>query len=743
MVQQQRTGTIAAAAVLCLLACGVTASAEVKRIIIVKMDGLPGWYLERALSEKDPATGKSRAPWFDYIFAQRGTRLTNFYTRGISLSVPSWSLLDTGQHLQIHGNVEYDRYTLRVYDYMNFFSFYVDFSRGNVADMPAVEVLDEAGVKLFADYYPFTAAYRNAQMFSRGANLGMLRTALTNTFQPARAQLLFDQWQAGFTMSPNVYKEMQRAVIERLDDPQIEYLDYFTGEFDHQAHLTMDRFTQQQAFNHIDRSLGQLWSAIQTSPLADETVLVAVSDHGMNTAEGIYSQSYDLVRFFSSLAGGAHHVVTNRVLQQEFKLAGLNPFVFKVITPSADSYYLKGQSEQYPTALLDLDGNERACVHLRNNQLNRIHMLLLGILSNKAQARAHANQAMEIIDSQRPRWEKALRELREEISRLEGRRDSTSKDKILPLRQYSRDQLEHGVLISQMRNNARLKFWTSQAREYTSYAKTLERLLATKRDDLAAGRFKVQELIAPGAMGEPNTLDDLRNYAVELTSDGFRTIDYLKVITDESVKNAPQPEVGVNPIDFVAVNLPEERAILLYASEDRIAKIHIREDGQLRYEAVTGWKDGLPLALFEDPDLALPAGYADRAAWLSDWHPEREWFRAVHRTKYSNGIIGLTEQFSPVETKERQLVQTDMLIMARDHWNFNVRSINPGGNHGSFFRISTHSVLCFWGGAKTGLRSGAVIDEPYDSLSLVPTLMQLNGRTDWKGPGVVIEGLVR
>ncbi|HEY3742662.1 MAG TPA: alkaline phosphatase family protein [Bryobacteraceae bacterium] len=743
MVQRTRKPTLAIRFLLLFLVPALLAQAEVKRIVIIKIDGLPGWYLDEVLSKRDPATGNSLAPWFDHIFVQHGVRVKNFYTRGISLSVPSWSLLDTGQHLQIHGNVEYDRYTLKVYDYMNFFSFYVDYSRGNVADMPGVEVLDDAGVKLFADYYPLTAAYRNSQLFSRGAHLKMLQTSLTNTFQPSRARLLFDQWQAGFSMSANIYDEMERAVMDRLADPKFQYLDYFTGEFDHQAHLTMDQFTLQQSFSHVDRSVGRLWSAIQQSPLADETVFVAVSDHGMNTTEGVYSQAYDLVRLFSSAAGGGHHVVTNRILMQEFKLRGLDPFVFKVTTPSADSFYLKGQSAQYPTVLLDLDGNERACVYLRNNQLNQIQMLLQAINSDKPRAKQYADQAIEIINSQRPRWEKALRELRTEIGVLETKRDSTPKDKILAMSKYSKEQLEQGVLIGQMRNNARLDYWTNQARRYSNYSRTLEHLLAMKRDDLAQGHFKIQELIAPEAMGEQNTLEDLENYSVALTSDGFRTINYLRLLTSQSVKNTPQPEVGAKPIDFVAVNLPDEHAILMYASPDHIVKVHRREDGQLRYEALTGWKEGLPLRLLEDPALELPEGQTDREAWLSSWHTEREWFRAVHRTRYSNGIIGITEQFSPVASKERQLVQSDLLVMANDHWNFNVRSFNPGGNHGSFLRISTHSVLCFWGGAKTGLASGVAIDEPYDSLSLVPTLMRLTGKKEWKGPGEPIEGLMR
>ena len=65
--------------------------------------------------------------------------------------------------------------------------------------------------------------------------------------------------------------------------------------------------------------------------------------------------------------------------------------------------------------------------------------------------------------------------------------------------------------------------------------------------------------------------------------------------------------------------------------------------------------------------------------------------------------------------------------MANNHWNFDVRGFNPGGNHGSFFRISTHSTLMFAGGESTGIPRGLAVTEPYDSLSVVPTILALTG----------------
>ncbi len=126
----------------------------------------------------------------------------------------------------------------------------------------------------------------------------------------------------------------------------------------------------------------------------------------------------------------------------------------------------------------------------------------------------------------------------------------------------------------------------------------------------------------------------------------------------------------------------------------------------------------------------------------------------MHRTRYSNGIIGLTEELleqpqSSVDVmdrykeRKRTLRRTDLLVLANDHWNFNVRGFNPGGNHGSFFRISTHSVLLFAGGKDTGIPEGLRVETPYDSLSFVPTILSLMGRPEPDLPGPVIRELVR
>ena len=307
----------------------------------------------------------ARAPCRGSIACSRrqGTRLDNFYVRAISLSAPSWSLLDTGRHLQIRGNAEFDRYTYHVYDYLNFFPFYLGYALSHRVDMPGVEVLDQLGTPLLIDYFPIQNTFQSFQLYQRGVRWKTLQHGLQHRFSRSPRELL-DEWTMGFEIGSSVEEQMERELIEKLGDAQIQYLDYFTGEFDHVAHLTPDSASQRSALLRIDAVIGRIWTAIQASPEAGRTLLAVVSDHGMNTEPRVYSQGYDLIEFLNSRAGGAHHVVTDRHPLTEYKLKGLDPFVSEVITPSEESLYLKGAANQYPTALLDLDGNERASVVL-------------------------------------------------------------------------------------------------------------------------------------------------------------------------------------------------------------------------------------------------------------------------------------------------------------------------------------------------------------------------------------------
>jgi hypothetical protein len=778
--------------VLCI-AFGCKVSAETaKRLVVIKIDGLPADFLERYIDSKEPDSGRYLLPWFHHIFIERGTWIQNFYVRGISLSAPSWSMLESGQHLAIRGNAEFDRYYGRVYDYLNFFPFYVGYARSHRADMPAVEVMDESGIPLFADQFPFASRYQGMELFQRGVHWQTLGATLRSRIV-APVKEVIDEWQKGFAFGDAILDQQERELIARLSDPEIVYLDYFSGTFDHVAHLTNDESTQLNQLRRIDTMLGRVWRAIGSSPLANQTVLALVSDHGLNSIPGVYSQGYDLVRLFNSAEGGAHHVVTNRHPRGEYKLRGLDPFVSWVETPSQESTYLASEKE-YPTALLDLDGNERASVQLRNSDLNEIQILLQQLARpevEKAEKNADAAAILAIVERNRALWSRTAEQLREELVALERAIGSQHTLVAADRHAWSEEDRASGNRLEATRRAATLGEWLGEQRGYSEYLGALDRLLSLKTQDLVPLHVRVDTLIPKRVMGEPNSLWQLANYVSGPESNGmvfkvdgsldeeqsFSRIDYFTALASVRVRNSVQASIGSAPVDFIAVRVPKKAlehvleepdrsdsdAVFLYRDPDHQTLLltqHRNGELWLRYVPVTGavqdrggelhfsradWGAKAPLKLFEDPDLQVEG---DRSAWLNAWHSEREWLNATHRTKYSNAVIGLNEYFRHWEpasvpptfravtneqdwplllrftARVRAAVEPDMLILANYGWNFNVRNPNPGGNHGSFFRISTHSVFMLAG---ADVPAGLRVERPYDSLNFVPTLQALLG----------------
>jgi hypothetical protein len=788
----------------------VAAFAQAKRVVILKVDGLQPDIVDRFVQERNPRTGKSLLPWTEHVFYERGTRLDNFYVRGMSLSAPSWSMLDTGQHLQIKGNVEYDRFTLHTYDYLNFLPFYISNIGQRRIDMPGAETLDDAGLPLLVDAYAKDERFVSLQLYQRGMRWRTLQYGAQNRFIKSPRELL-DEWTMGFETRSTFFDQLERELIERLDNPRYRYLDLYITDFDHIAHHNRDRESHLQALQTLDAIIGRVWTAIQKSRLAADTALILVSDHGFNTDERIYSQGYNLVKLLGSAAGGGHHVITKRRLMLDYSIKGFYPLVPLVTTTTSDSYYLKGQSTDYPTALLDFDGNERASIHLRDSDLNLLHILLQQLQRkdlSPALRSAMTDAFFKTLERRRAEWQSTLEQLNEELGAL--RRDNERQDAILKEREAkmklekeaekktkgsSKDSDEDshiGEGEETKRLFARLDSAQADERKYMEFVRTWTNLLALRRESFDPFRIKIEDVIAKGAMGEHNSIHELQNYVVALAPGGpvikgdgsldleksFLRINYFSLIHNVSVQNNVQPGVDSHPIDFLAVRVPAEAVaaklgndlqlnedvVWIYDGDDSQALILSRRDeagrlsfrylpvanlkqdenGAIHFEKIE-WRADLPLKIWEDARLEVPEG--SRAAWLNEWHTDLEWLRALHKTEYSNGLIGLHEQLArhPNEAfdasapglsaderlmrrlhrRQRELVEADLLLLANNHWNFDVRGFNPGGNHGSFFRISTHSTLMMAGGDATGIPRGLDVEEPYDSLSFMPTVLAL------------------
>ncbi|MDQ6653718.1 MAG: alkaline phosphatase family protein [Acidobacteriota bacterium] len=805
--RERRGGTIVLLSAVLLLYLPALGFSQTKRVVTVQLDGLPFDVVDRFVHERDPRTGKSQLPWIDHIFYQRGTRLANFYVRGMSLSAPSWSLIDTGQHLQIKGNVEFDRYTLQTYDYLNFIPFYVNATAGKRIDMQGVEVLDSIGIPLLADAYPHNEVHAPFSLFQRSPRYVTFQMALRNKFKKDPRDLL-DEWTMGFELMNSVPDQLVREVVEGINDQRLRYLELVLTTFDHMAHHNNDRESHLFALQELDAILGEIWTAIQKSPLASETTLIVVSDHGINSDERVYSQGYNLVKLLGSPAGGGHHVVTKRRVLIDYAIKGINPFVQVITTTTRDSYYLKGQSVDYPTAMLDFDGNERASVHFRDSTLNLLQIILQQLQRTDLSAplrNALTNEFFKALDGRRTEWRGNLDQLNEELGALRRGIERQRELCAAQPKKFTREEAAAGLDDQAKRVCVWLDIWMGQESSYSEYARTLTNLLALRKENFNAFRLRIDDVIHKRAMGERNNIHQLQHYVVGigpgglvLNPDGsldmdksFVHLDYFSLLRKVTVNNNVQAGVANQPVDLIAVRLPsdsvaplvnetgiEDDMVWVYAGPDKQALILSREDehGQLSFRYVpiknltqdedgrlhfdfAPWSSGLPLQMLEDQQLRVPE--KGRETWLSEWHTDLEWLRALHKTRYSNGLIGLPEELarhligrlsldeagisSDERLRRRMLrrqrvnIEADMLIVGSDHWNFDVRGFNPGGNHGSFFRISTHSTFMLAGGDRTGIPRAAVVEEPYDSLSFVPTVLALTGNLrDHNNPSPVL-----
>jgi hypothetical protein len=358
---------------------------------------------------------------------------------------------------------------------------------------------------------------------------------------------------------------------------------------------------------------------------------------------------------------------------------------------------------------------------------------------------------------------------------------------------------------------AELWRWGRYVEEYGALCDALERRASVATaDDLA--KAPAAALFGPADLGDPLSPADLLNYPVALRTvavgaDGtldagstFAEINYPKALAGLRVRNAVRDDVGAAPVAFCAFRLRPElvlpsavdagivtrdaaaettAAYVVYASESAallvLVKSRPERDASILVAPVSGfdaprdggsvaftraaWRAGLPFALFED--AALDTGGIDRATWLSQFHADREWLDAVHRTAFGLAVPNLVEVLSDdyrmsfpaadtgddratlarFELRRRDAMAPDLFVHAAAHWNFDVKDFNPGGNHGGFARDSMHAVLWIHGGASTRVAPGPlVVERAYDGLDFAPTVLEAAGVTT---RGVLPASLVR
>ena len=124
--------------------------------------------------------------------------------------------------------------------------------------MPGVELLDEYAVPLLIDRFPTGAVYQSAQLLQRDIRWSDTPGVLKRALSVGAVRDFLDEWQIGWSWQQSWDRENVELLVAGLKDPSIRYLELFSGEFDHVAHLTNDPVSQFQAIDTIDALVGRI-----------------------------------------------------------------------------------------------------------------------------------------------------------------------------------------------------------------------------------------------------------------------------------------------------------------------------------------------------------------------------------------------------------------------------------------------------------------------------------------------------
>ncbi len=123
-----------------------------------------------------------------------------------------------------------------------------------------------------------------------------------------------------------------------------------------------------------------------------------------------------------------------------------------------------------------------------------------------------------------------------------------------------------------------------------------------------------------------------------------------------------------------------------------------------------------------------PFGYLDagmEAAWMGEFHSEREWLEATKYCLYPDAVVSVAAQLfwdGPMAAREARF-SPDMILCAAPGWAFEPPG-EPSGAHGYLTYESAHIPFLVAG---PNVRGGIVVTNAVRTADLVPTVLDLLG----------------
>ena len=707
-----------------LLAGALFAEGEGPRLVLIKVDGVPPdllaalsvperedyWErlpyapdLKRAVRFYQERTGRSIIlPNIRHYFFEEGVYVENIFSETLTLSPASWALIDTGQPSVIKGHCTFSRDTCYLRYYLDGFRDTLDAIRHGESKSAALWNLDQIGVSLMSDGFDPDRAWSGPQIYRRTANRavilesgrrwldnnqssfpGLVRSHLSRLVTGMDYTEFIQEISGTFTARKILQKDL-------LEEEKYDYISPVFTLLDHQQHVDPHPENLIHWSVWLDREVGQIFAAIERSSRKSRTIVAMVSDHGSEIQPGKTAFSFPITKAFRQPLFGNHTVKTllteNAWSAVSVPFAGLDsPQIYE----SHGSPYGEnaGGEKGYATCFIDNFGNGRAAVNLRNDDLNRLHLLLLEIKRSAP-------------DSER----------RHQLKSMFRRSLGTARQWLEPDLALYRDYHEGAKnlafnLISKPDVHAQdiARRLLEEIERDAPQVGALELLLGLRfaDDDPEGGLefdriirsdFQISSLIPKCFLGPPNQVHQLSRYTLGLDEDLSWVsttvdqkgrpvpMDYFEILSDYQAPNAPV-NGDHNPNDLIVTRLPiphVAEALQTVAGIDvNPGDLHnvvwvkstvrdhqgkggealIVEDAKRRiqYVPVAGLKQAAdlsfdfalssgpdPLALLAEKGVKIADG-SSRRDWVRRFRSREDWLEATYQTEYGIAVCMLLD----------------------------------------------------------------------------------------------------
>jgi len=765
------------------------------RLVLIKVDGLSSLVVDGAVDPRSESVNRLPHPELfreahaqllsvlkrDVLtpniatyFYRNGVR-TSMYCSTLALSTPSWAMIDTGYSSIVKTNTYFNRFTGDLSSYLDHLRESLNVTVQGARRTTALWQLDLLEIPILEDHFQTGRTWTSIQPFYRERPTDQLtalaKYLITGGERSKNPLRLIRRHLAQAAYGPDYPEKNDRALASlaarKILETDVEgqethdFVSLIFSSIDHQFHVDPHYENILSWLARLDDWIGEILNAVEQSRRRDSTLVVLLSDHGLDFDPVYLNYSFPINRWLREPEFGSHTVLSPVVEDTEHALTvpvrGVD-FTRVYESPhSAFGHEVPGGEKGFVTAFTDNTGNPRFDAHFRNSDINRLHLLLLEVLRCRKQP--------ELLERIYPEFQAAL----ESANKWLGTEIDNGLRAANGLEELARSWSADPDAVSRLKE---------ESAAYRRTVSVLQRLSTIPNEQAqwlkwAGKHFRVSDYLPKRYLGPNNTIEQLRNYITGWKTPSnerwkgpvaYRTVDYTRLFT--SVKaTAPNSRGNLHPFRFFSVRLPLERlsgavdrplrqAIwLVFASAEAI--ILESTEGEILYqplEAVEFLEQGIRLKPLADP-ARDPFGYQELAG---RWMSRRTWAnQSTERNEWQLAPVILTElfrdnfRFAPGFLKGREserfakehhfLQQTpDFRVWTFRGWNVNSNSHTPGGSHGNFTQLDIKTLFALWGGDAFELRRGELLPGAYLTSDIAPTLLSILERV---GGNVLVPGV--